>query len=200
MRSLRKRGEFVLTTVRPPDTPHPNNMPQTKKKSGSTPDVNAPLSPEADKFLADALAEFKTKQEALTRDWRFGTGKQWGFDQVSGVFKLDFSDGAEFQADGQILGSYFAARRSWEWAWNNPHVVPKMARDSKIVRQVGERLSISYLIAPMTPVPNEEFASYLAAIGVKATDSVGVYRGKAGPVDVFIALKNARWAKKEQYD
>jgi len=49
----------------------------------------------------------------------------------------------------------------------------------------------------MIPVPSEEFASYLCAIGVKATDSIGVFRGKAGPVDVMITLKNARWAKNE---
>jgi hypothetical protein len=167
-----------------------------KPRKSSKTKTDAPLSPEADKFLAEATAEFKTKQDALTKDWRFGTGTQWGFDQVNGIFKLNFSDGAQFQADGQILGSYSAAGRSWEWAWNNPHVAPAMARDSKAAKKVGERLGISYLVAPMVPVPNEEFASYLAAIGVKATDSLGVYRGKAGPIDVFITLKNARWAKK----
>jgi hypothetical protein len=174
-------------------------MPKPKKTSKAKTNLDTPLSPEADKFLAEALAEFKAKQKALTKDWRFGKGKQWGFDQVSGIFKLDFDDGAQFQADGQILGSYSAGGGSWEWAWNNPHVAPAMARDSKAAKKVGGRLGISYLVAPMIPVPSEEFASYLAAIGVKATDSIGVYRGKAGPIDVFIALKNARWAKKAAY-
>jgi hypothetical protein len=171
-------------------------MQKAKKISKRNTEFDAPLSPKADKFLAEATAEFKTKQETLTRDWRFGTGKQWGFDQVSGLFKLDFADGAQFQADGQILGSYFAARNSWEWAWNNPHVAPAMAQDSKAVKEVGERLDIAYLVEPMVAVPSEPFASYLAAIGVKATDSIGVYRGKSGPVEVFITLKNPRWAKK----
>lgn len=167
-----------------------------RKKSAPKIDLDAPLSPEADKFLADATAEFNAKQEALRRDWRFGKAKQWGYDQVSGILKLDFEDGAQFQADGQILGSYSASGGSWEWAWNNPHVAAVMARDSKMVKQVGERLGISYLVAPMIPVPGEEFAAYLAAIGVKATDSIGVYRGNAGPIDVFITLQNARWAKR----
>ena len=176
-------------------TTHYNIMFKSKKKSEPKIDFDAPLSPEADKFLAAATAEFNTKQEALHRDWRFGTAKQWGYDLVSGILKLDFEDGAQFQADGQILGSYSASGGSWEWAWNNPHVEMAMARDSKFAKEVGERLGISYLQAPMVPVPGEEFASYLAAIGVKATESIGVYRGKAGPIDVFITLKNARWAK-----
>ena len=172
-------------------------MSKRKKKSGPKIDLDAPLSPEADKFLAEATAEFNAKQEALRRDWRFDSYKQWGYEQTSGILKLDFEDGAAFNADGQILGSYSAGGHSWEWAWNNPHVEAAMARDSQLVKQLGERLGIAYLVAGMIPVPSEEFASYLCAIGVKATDSIGVFRGKAGPVDVMITLKNARWAKNE---
>src|SRR5258707_8246312 len=142
-----------------------------KKKSDPKIDFDAPLSPEADKFLAEATAEFNTRQEAFRRDWRFDSQKQWGYDQVSGILKLDFADGAEFQADGQILGSYSASGGSWEWAWNNPNVETTMARDSKEAKQVGERLGISYLQAARVPMPSEKFVSYLCAIGVKATDS-----------------------------
>ena len=168
----------------------------TRKKSKSQIDTDAPLSPEADKYLGEATAEFNKKQEALRRDWRFDDYKQWGYDQFSGILKLDFADGAEFCADGQILGSYLAARQSWEWAWNNPNVEAPMTRDSQLVKQVGERLGISYLVAGMVPAPTEEFVSYLCAIGIKATDSIGVFRGAAGPVAVMLTLKNARWTKK----
>jgi hypothetical protein len=41
-------------------------------------------------------------------------------------------------------------------------------------------------------VPNEDFVSFFCAIGLKATGSVGVFRGSAGPVDVMILLKNPR--------
>jgi len=176
---------------------HPQYLMATsKKRSGPKLNFDTPLSPEADKFLAEATAEFNAKQEALRRDWRFEKAAQWAYDQVSGILKLDFNDGAQFQADGQILGSYSAGGGSWEWAWNNPHVEAAMAKDSKLVKQIGERLGIAYLIAPMIPVPAEDFAAYLAAIGVKATGAIGVYRGKAGPIDVFITLKRPRWAKK----
>jgi hypothetical protein len=167
-----------------------------KGKSESKMDINAPLSPEADKYLGDATAEFNAKQEALQRDWRFGTAKQWRYDQYSAILKLEFDDGAEFAADGQILGSYMAARNSWEWAWNNPHVEEAVKRDSRLVKQLGERLDIEYLVTGMVPAPTELFASYLSAIGVKATDSIGAYRGKSGPVDIIITLKNPRWTKK----
>lgn len=167
-----------------------------KKKSEAQIDVTSPLSPEADKYLGDATTEFNAKQKVLNEDWRFDSYKQWGFDQYSGILKLDFADGTQFQADGQILGSYASANSSWEWAWNNPHVEEAMKRDSELVKKLGDRLKIDYLLAGMIPAPGEVFVSYLCAIGIKATDSIGVFRGKAGPVDVMITLKNPRWAKK----
>ena len=167
-----------------------------KNMSAETPDPIAPLSPEADKYLGEATAEFNTKQEALRREWRFDTYKNWGYDQFSGILRLDFADGAQFNADGQILGSYAAGNHSWEWAWNNPHVETAMTRDSQMVKEAGKRLGISYLVTGMVPAPNEEFVSYLCAIGLKATNSIGVFRGKAGPIAVMIILKNPRWTKK----
>src|SRR5690349_8283775 len=115
--------------------------------------IDAPLSPEADKYLAEATAEFNTKQEGLRRDWRFGSGKEWKYDQFSAILKLDFEDGAQFCADGQILGSYMAARNSWEWAWNNPNVEEAVKQDSRLVKQLGERLGIAYLVIGIIPAP-----------------------------------------------
>jgi hypothetical protein len=159
-------------------------------------DFDAPLSPEADKFLEGATAEFNRKQETLCTDWRFDSYKQWGFDQISGILKLEFKDGSEFHADGQILGSYSKGDNSWEWAWNNPHVEASMKKDSQKVKEVGKRLGIEYLLHGMIPIPGETFVSYLSAIGLKATNSIGVFRGPAGPIDALILLKNPRWAKK----
>ena len=159
-------------------------------------DFEAPLSPEADKYLAEATSEFNSKQDMLRRDWYLGAQQQWWYDQVSGILRLDFADGSQLQADGQILGSYSTKGRSWEWAWNNPYVQAEAAKDSQAAKEVGERLGISYLQVAMVSLPGEEFVSYLCAIGVKAADSIGIFRGKAGPIDVLITLKNPRWSKK----
>ena len=167
-----------------------------KKNPTPAPGFDGPLSPEADQFLAEATAEFDTKQAALDRDWHFDDFKQWGFEQLSGTFRLEFADGPEFQADGQILGSYSAEEKSWEWAWHNPYVDASIARDSKAVKDLGERLGLSYTAAGTVPVPGDEFVSYLCAIGLKATDSIGVFRGTAGPIDVLILLKNPRTVRK----
>ena len=168
-----------------------------KPKTARLPfDFEASLSAEAEAFLATATREFNAKQEALNRTWRFDQHVHWGFDQESGLLKLDFADGAELHFDGQLLGSYSAGQSSWEWAWNNPWVEPAMARDCRLVKEVGEKFDIDYLQAGLIPLPDGQFVSYLSAIGLKATDSIGAYRGACTPVDVVILLKHPRWARR----
>ena len=158
-------------------------------------DFDAPLSPEADKYLADASTEFNAKQEALRRDWRFGTATRWAWDPPTGLFTLDFADGAQFAADGQLLGSHSPQDSSWEWAWNKPRLEATAMKDSKLVKTLGEKLGLPYLIRGMVPIPGPLWVTYLSSLGVKATDSIGVYLGNTGDLKVAITLKNPRWSK-----
>lgn len=166
-----------------------------KKESEVQPDLDAPLSPEADKFLAEATAEFNAKQETLNRVWRFDSFSQFEFDDATGLLKLTFEDGAELQADGQLLGTYLPSGHSFEWAWNSPHFGDSITRGSKLVKERGQQLGIAYLTTGMIPIIGEEFLSYLVAIGVKVTDSDGVLRADGGGVDILIAVKNLKSIK-----
>ena len=71
-----------------------------------------------------------------------------------------------------------------------------MSRESRKVKELGQRLGLSYTAEGMVPIPGEEFVSYLCAIGLKATGALGVFRGAAGPIEVMILLKNPRKVKK----
>ena len=152
-----------------------------------------PLTPEAERFLADAAEEYKAKQKRLADDWGFGTaGGNWGFEQTTGVFTRQRGDGTEIRADGQVLGSYQSSDRSWEWAWNNPNVERGVSRDSEQVRELGRRLGIEYLVAGKIPAPTPDAVHYFASIGVKATGADGAFPATTGPLEVVILLKNLR--------
>jgi hypothetical protein len=150
------------------------------------------LSPEADCWLADAVAEFNAKQEALKQEWGFGSFERWAFDEATKTFSLQFPDGTGFEADGLVLGTYCAGDGSWEWAWNNPNVAAGLAVPRETLTEVGTRLGISYLTIGMVPAPTRELATYLCAIGVKASGAIGVYLGGEGPVEAAIVLTNPR--------
>ena len=172
-------------------------MPKSKtEKIAATPAFIANLSPEADQFLSTAMELFNERQRALRKEWQFDSYKQWGFDQLSGTFRIEFEDGRQLHADGQILGSYSSSGQSWEWGWHNPYVDPAIARDSRAVKELGGRFGLDYLTSGTVPVPDEQFISFLCAVGLKATDSAGVFRGSAGPIEVMILLKNLRAVEK----
>jgi hypothetical protein len=152
------------------------------------------LTPEQDAFFAACTREYNEKLERLNRDWNFSNFKRWGFDQLSGIFFLELHDGSRVEADGQVIGSYFPAKNSWEWAWNNPNVGEGMKRDVQLVRAFGEKENIGYLRTGFVPVPNKLAAIYLSAVAVKILGAEGVYAGTAGALQVFISLKNLRRA------
>src|SRR5437660_4673128 len=129
-------------------------------------EIDDALSPEADRFLAEACAEFEHKQAVLDRDWRFDSAQEWGFDQNTGVLWLTFSDGSRLEANAQILGSYSAEDQSWQWAWSNRNADDAMALDSRKVKELGERLGIAYLQEDVIPLPNETSVSYLDSVPV----------------------------------
>ncbi len=152
----------------------------------------ATLTPEQDAFLASCTREYNEKLEKLNRDWSFSNYKIWGFDQVSGIFFLVLHDGSRIEADGQIIGSYFPSKNSWEWAWNNPNVEKAMKRDVQLVKTFGEKEKIEYLRKGMVPAPDKLFPMYLCGIASKIVGGEGMFAGDAGPVQVYISLKRLR--------
>jgi hypothetical protein len=152
----------------------------------------ADLSPEADQWLAAALAEYNSKQKILHDEWGFGAFERWAFDTTTKTFTLHFADGTEFEADGQVLGTYCPGDNSWEWGWNNPNIEPPIAVPAEKLKSLGKGLRISYLTAGRVPAPTREVAAYLCAIGMKATDAIGVYLGGEPPVEAAIVLFNPR--------
>jgi hypothetical protein len=152
----------------------------------------APLTPEQDAFLASCTQEYNEKLERLNRDWSFSKYKQWGFDQVSGVFFLQLHDGSRVEAEGQGIGSYSPSGKAWEWAWANPHVEEGLKQDVQLVRQFGEKERIAYLRSAMVPAPDKLFPMYLSGIATKIIGSEGVFAGSAGPILVYLSLKNLK--------
>ena len=167
-----------------------------KRKKKSDESFDEPLSPEADKFLADAGVEYEAKKAALEQgDWRLCSCAEWDFDMDAGIVSVRFEDGSEWQADGQLLGSFNPEDETFQWAWDNPNISEHLIRDSRLVQAVGERFGLQYLLMDggAFSIPRPAFVAYLVAIGLKATDSVGVMEADNEALASFIMLKNLRW-------
>jgi hypothetical protein len=171
-----------------------------KRKKKVDDRFSQPLSPEADKFLAEALEEYGRKEEALEKEWCANACAEYALNQDTGLFHIKLEDGRTWEADAQILGSYNEDDQTWQWAWGNPHCAEIWSRDSKIVRETGKRLGVWYLHElPGQPMPGPEFVAYFCAIGMKASDSPGMFEARDGSVVIFVMLKNLRWVDAEAH-
>ncbi len=121
----------------------------------------------------------------------------WGFDPESATVTVAFADGSQWQAAAQFLGTYAIEEQTWQWAWDSPDMGEVLSRDSQKVRELGKRFGIGYLQlgGGSFPLPGKQFAQYLCAIGLKATDSVGIMEAGSGSVVGFVLLKDLRWTK-----
>jgi hypothetical protein len=167
-----------------------------KRKKRSNQNFDQRLSPEADKFLANAGVEYEAKKEALEQgEWRLCSCAEWGFDMDAAVVTVRFEDGSEWRAEGQVLGTFNPEDETFQWGWDNPNFSKQLTRDSRLVKKVGERFSLQYLLMEggCFPIPGPDFVAYLCAIALKATNSVGVMEADEEGTVGFIMLKNLRW-------
>lgn len=170
-----------------------------KKKKPKQPDesFDQDLSPEAKKFIEEAGVEYERKKEALEEgEWRLCSCSEWGYDMDTGIVSVRFEDGSEWQADAQLLGTFNPEDETFQWAWDNPNISENASRDSLLVKKLGERFGLQYLLMEggCFPIPDANFVAYLCALSLKATDSMGVMEADEDASVGFIMLKNIRWS------
>src|SRR5688572_5394884 len=112
------------------------------------------LTAKADGWLADACEEFNAKQAMLQTEW-LRQFERWEFNPTTGVLTLFHQDGSRSLATAELLGSYSSAQKSWEWAWNNPHMPAEFSQRSLAVKDVGEELGLEYLTHGILPIAND---------------------------------------------
>lgn len=165
-----------------------------KKKKQVDARFSQPLTPEAQKFLTEALEEYDQKEHALEQSWRASAAVDSELDDVTGLFHAKFADGSAWAADAQILGSFNKDDQTWQWAWGNPDSSEVWSRSSKKVREIGERTGIWYVHEEWwLAMPAPEFVRNLCAIGLKASESAAGIEVDDGPIMIFVMLNNLRW-------
>jgi hypothetical protein len=119
--------------------------------------------------------------------WGLGTADGWQLDQVSGMIAWYFADDRIASAPAQVLGSFRGGDRpSFQWGWDNPHVLPALRRDAERVREWGAAHGHRALTRGVVPATEEEAAD-LAAIGVRVSGATGFYRAP-GEVTVYLTF------------
>lgn len=158
------------------------------------------LSPEAERYTAEACLEYDAKMGVINEgEWQLLSCEDWGMDPDTGILTVNLPNGSQWQADAQFLASYCTKDETWQWAWDSPDKTNHLCQDSLLVKAVGEKYSIRYLLIEggAFPMPAPEFSDYLCAIGLKATGASGLMKAQAGGIEgyMIITLKNLTWIK-----
>jgi hypothetical protein len=152
---------------------------------------STPLTKEADEFLTNCNLEFNAKQTAFYNRWLVDE-ERYDVDLEKGVFRLTRRAKPLVFFDVQVLGSHSRKDNSWEWAWNNPNVSPRLARASAQLKDVGTKYGLRYLQVGFVPVPIKEFPLYVGGIAMKVSGFIGLYRAEYGELDIYLLLNNPR--------
>jgi hypothetical protein len=149
---------------------------------------------EYDKLAAQSLQDLKAKTAGHQAGWGMGTAERWDLDQEEGRLIFTFPD-KRVVCPAQIVGSWNAPQKSWLWAWQNPSILPHLAKASEKVRDYGTQHGMEKLTIPKWEAA-EEAAWEVAAITCYLNEAQGIYRGPAGNMYVFIVFNTPQISRR----
>ncbi|AXT23865.1 hypothetical protein D1822_14175 [Phaeobacter inhibens] len=84
---------------------------------------HAVTDPDLDAQIQHACVQIDEKMTLLRRDFGIGNGQgTWGYDEDVGLLEFHFPGGGIVETPLSYIGSWFAPREEFLWAWGNPHL------------------------------------------------------------------------------
>jgi hypothetical protein len=143
---------------------------------------------EFEAFLAEALSELETKQDALTHRWGFGAFSRYLLDQPTASLQfMDASGAVRVRSSVIPIGSYAARSGTWKWAWANESLVAPLRAAAGRLRELQGVTGLPVFGSPaITAQP--DMAWEMAAMSVKHLGALGCYRAPGKDSDVYLAI------------
>lgn len=148
----------------------------------------APSSAFEDKLAASADT-FLLTNKRLIETFGVGLESNYSFDQEEGELVLQFPDGRDITADGQIFGTFDPAQRTFLWGWANPSLNPSV---TKHVSQIRDSLFAKSEPLLVEGEQSIEFSliTRLMAFAAAQGDFDGVFRAFTNDnTSVFVGFK-----------
>ena len=125
-------------------------------------------------FAENCVEKLKVLQKKFQDDYDIDWYENWFYNQATGL--LTFSTGdAALNFKYVEAGSFSTKSNTWKWAWDNDSTLDNIKEASKQIKEFGQRSNFSKLTDGC--FPSDEYEAWeLAAITVKLTNGIGVYR------------------------
>ena len=149
---------------------------------------------EFEAFLADALGELETKQDALTSRWGFGGFSRYLFDQPTATLQLIDAGGAlRLRCSALPIGSHSARSGTWKWAWANESLLEPLRAEAGRLRELHGITGLPIFASP-TVNAKPDMAWEIAAMSVKHLGALGCYRAPGRDSDLYLAITEVAYA------
>jgi hypothetical protein len=148
-------------------------------------------------YKAKAIVRLTQLSASHDNVWNMGKAERWDADQENGILRWTFGDGTMVEAKYQVVGTYNPETETFHWSWDDRTVPKRLTIDASNVKSLGESHKIAALTTAKLTFAEEE-AWELAALTVKLNDRKGLYRGKRGPIAVFMSFDDVKILKPQK--
>jgi hypothetical protein len=148
-----------------------------------------PPSEAAGSLLAKASARALAKQAQWEADACPREASKWGFGQDTGVLTFQHGPSSTQEYRAQVLGSYHAKRKEWQWAWDNPNVDKELTGISSHLRELGSQNGLRFLSEGKVHIPDESALIFLISVCVGLTDAMASFDAAVGDLTVVFAIE-----------
>lgn len=143
-------------------------------------------SPDYSTFAEQCVQDLKCIQQKFMDEHDINWYANWFYDQATCL--LTFSTGdVELNFRYFHIGSYSEKSSTWKWSWDNQHTLDKAKEKSFLVKAFGERSHFPRLTEGLFESEEAEGWEF-AAIAVRITDAIGVYRPVSDQLKIFLIV------------
>ena len=130
--------------------------------------------PEFDSYLAQKVAELKSKQSYLQSEFGLSGYESFWVDYEKE--ELSFLDGKVLKIKFAIteVGSHVAEKESWKWAWANPHLPPHVRMKSERLKGMTQKTNLEIFSKENCQI-DEAMAWEFTALACDFLGSLGAY-------------------------
>jgi hypothetical protein len=148
---------------------------------------------EFEAYTRDAVRELQQKIESMHVKYNFNSIARWECDLKHEPAELRYFDSTDRLAlicDIIEIGTFSPPTLSWQWAWSNASLTPKLRERALPLKQLQQITGRDYFGSENPVSADWDFAWQLAATSVKHLSALGCYEARLqdGRLYAFLAI------------
>lgn len=127
--------------------------------------------------IATSLDALRQVNKSHAEKWELGKETAWKVDEQAGTINFSFADGREVSAPMQVIGTYHAKAKKFQWAWDHPSVPARLRQHAIAVQKFAQENGCDELRQSLSDC-TEKAAWEYTALAMLIAEASGAYRAQ----------------------